>query len=425
MSVSSAHSIGSNSAERPSGRVRSDRLNRRLEIMARFGATDKNGVNRQALSTEDLQAQLQMVAWAAELGFQPSTDPAGNLFLRWEGTDSSLAPVLTGSHLDSQPTGGKFDGVYGVLAALEAVEAIKDAGLTPRRSIEIVSWMNEEGSRFAPGMMGSRAYANPASLNEMSATTDAQGISVASALASTHRGLKDIPYRQLGGRPHAFIETHIEQGTELEQRKATIGVVTGIQGKCTFRIALIGEAAHAGTSRRAERKDALMAAVDIISALGEHLHDDADVVKFTVGRLIVEPNAPSVVPSQVTFSIDLRHPDSAVLTKLSDMIGPICEAHKGPCAVAVKELSTAMSTEFAPELRAAIRRAADSLEIAHLDMLSAAGHDARYLGEVCASAMIFVPSHLGITHNEAEFTAAEDLYDGTRVLADVIWELAS
>ncbi|MFK4533456.1 N-carbamoyl-L-amino-acid hydrolase [Bradyrhizobium ottawaense] len=405
--------------------VSAGRLNRRLDVMARYGATEKRGVNRQALSAEDLQAQLQMVRWAAELELRPSTDPAGNLFIRYEGTDPALAPILTGSHLDSQPTGGRFDGVYGVLAALEAVEAIRDAGLRPQRSIEIVSWMNEEGSRFAPGMMGSRAYANPDGLADILSTTDADGVSVSSALEIVHKGLRDVPHRMLGGRPYAYIETHIEQGPELERQNTTIGVVSGIQGKRTFRVTISGEAAHAGTSCRAVRKDALMAAVRIIGALDQQFDDKADVVKFTVGRLTVEPNAPSVVPSAVTFSIDLRHPESAELTRLGDLVVPICEAQKGPCAVSVKELSTAMSVEFAHELRNCIRRAADQLKIAHLDILSAAGHDARYLGDVCPSAMIFVPSHQGITHNEAEFTSLQDLVDGARVLADVLCELTS
>jgi N-carbamoyl-L-amino-acid hydrolase len=425
MSASPPNPSGRGSLYRPSQNVCAERLNLRLEAMAQFGATEKGGVNRQALSAEDLQAQLQMIRWAAELGFQPSTDPAGNLFIRCEGTDPSLAPVLTGSHLDSQPTGGRFDGVYGVLAALEAVQAIRDADLRPRRSIEIVSWMNEEGSRFAPGMMGSRAYADPTSLSEILATTDAHGVSVARALAVVHDGLGNIPHRMLGGRPHAYIETHIEQGPELERQNATIGIVTGIQGKRTFRVNVVGEAAHAGTSRRAERKDALMAAVRAIGALGQQFDDHADVVKFTVGRLTVEPNAPSVVPSDVTFSIDLRHPDSIELNRLGNLVAPVCEAHVAPCSVSVKELSTAMSIEFALHLRDRIRRAAGRLEIAHLDILSAAGHDARYLSEACASAMIFVPSHQGITHNEAEFTSLDDLVDGTRVLADVLCELAS
>jgi N-carbamoyl-L-amino-acid hydrolase len=410
---------------RASRHVSAERLGRRLDAMAQYGATDKRGVNRQALSAEDLQAQLQMIRWGAELGLQPSTDPAGNLFLRLEGRDPSLAPVLTGSHLDSQPTGGRFDGVYGVLAALEAVEALQNARVTPRRPIEIVSWMNEEGSRFAPGMMGSRAYADPASLDEILATTDADGVSVARALADVHDGLRDVPRRVLGGRPHAYIETHIEQGPELERQQIPIGVVTGIQGKRTFRVSFTGEAAHAGTARRAERKDALMAAVRAIDALSRQFDDAADLVRFTVGRLTVEPNAPSVVPSSVTFSIDLRHPESAELIRLGDLIGPICDAARGPCAVSVRELSTAMSLAFAPDLRARIRAAADDLTIAHLDLLSTAGHDARYLNEVCPSAMIFVPSHQGITHNEAEFTPLDDLVDGARVLADVLGDLAS
>jgi N-carbamoyl-L-amino-acid hydrolase len=425
MSTSSPNSRGQGPIIHPSQHVCSERLNRRLQVMAQYGANEKGGVNRQALSAEDLQAQLQMVRWAADMGLQPSSDPAGNLFLRFEGTNPSLAPVLTGSHLDSQPTGGRFDGVYGVLAALEAVEAIRDAGLRPRRAIEIVSWMNEEGSRFAPGMMGSRAYADPASLSDILSVTDACGVSVATALEAIHSGLGEIPHRSLGGCPHAYIEVHIEQGPELERQNKTIGVVTGIQGKRTFRVALLGEAAHAGTSRRAERKDALMAAVRVICALGQQFDDPDDVVKFTVGRLTVEPNAPSVVPSGVTFSIDLRHPDSKELTLLGDLIAPICEAYRGPCSVNVQELSNAMSLEFAPELRNCIRSAAAHLKIAQLDILSAAGHDARYLHQVCASAMIFVPSHQGITHNEAEFTSLKDLVDGTRVLADVICDLAS
>lgn len=409
----------------PSQHVRSERLNRRLEVMAQYGANEKGGVNRQALSPEDLQAQLQMVRWAADLGLQPSIDPVGNLFLRFEGTDPWLAPVLTGSHLDSQPTGGRFDGVYGVLAALEAVEAIRNAGLRPRRAIEIVSWMNEEGSRFAPGMMGSRAYADPGSLSDILSVTDAGGVSVATALEAIHNGLREIPHRSLGGCPHAYIEAHIEQGPELERQNKTIGVVTGIQGKRTFRVALVGEAAHAGTSHRSERKDALMAAVRVIGALSQQFDDPDDVVKFTVGRLTVEPNAPSVVPNGVTFSIDLRHPDSKELTILGNLIAPVCEAHRGPCSVSVQELSNAMSLEFASELRNCIRSAAAQLEIAHLDILSAAGHDARYMNQVCASAMIFVPSHEGITHNEAEFTSLKDLVDGARVLADVLCDLAS
>jgi N-carbamoyl-L-amino-acid hydrolase len=402
-----------------------DRLNRRLAIMSTYGATPKGGVNRQALSTEDLQAQRQLIRWGAELGMQPSSDPAGNLFLRFEGADPSLPPVLSGSHLDSQPAGGRFDGVYGVLAALEAVEAIREAGLSPRRAIEVVSWMNEEGSRFAPGMMGSMAYAYPGSLSETFLVRDENGVSVQEALAFVQSGLRDTARRPLGGHPHAYIEAHIEQGPLLERRKAVVGVVSGIQGKRTFRVEIDGETAHAGTSTRAERKDALLAAVRIIDALAKQLHDDADIVKFTVGRLTVEPNAPSVVANRVVFSIDLRHPDSSELARLGDLIRAICEANAGACRASLAELSTSMSLEFPRPIRDKIRAIASSLKIAHFDLLSAAGHDARHLHQVCPSGMIFVPSRGGVTHNEAEYTSAEDLADGARVLTDLLAELSS
>lgn len=425
MTPASLHPAGDRAAKRPSRYVRKDRLNGRLATMSTYGAIPNGGVNRQALSAEDLQAQLQLIGWGIELGMLASTDPAGNLFLRREGREPSLAPVLSGSHLDSQPTGGRFDGVYGVLAALEAVEATRDAGLNLRRPIEIVSWMNEEGSRFAPGMMGSRAYADAGSLNDILSVIDADGTSVREALAFVHHGLRDIPRRPLGGRPHAYVEAHIEQGPVLEREGAVIGVVTGIQGKKTFRVAVAGEAAHAGTATQAERKDALMAAVRIINALEECFHDDRDLVRFTVGRLTVEPNAPSVVSRRVEFSIDLRHPQSTELLKLGDLVRPVCEAHAGPCAVAVSELSSATSIDFAPELRSMIRSSADCLNIRHLDILSAAGHDSRFVVSLCPAAMIFVPSHDGITHNEAEYTSPDDLTDGARVLADVLVELAS
>ena len=421
---SSTHSED-NVPRSPSHFVSMDRLNQRLAVMSSYGATPKGGVNRQALTAEDLQAQLQLIRWGAELGMLPSSDPAGNLFLRREGADPSLEPVLSGSHLDSQPTGGRFDGVYGVLAALEAVNAIQDAGLNPRRSIEIVSWMNEEGSRFAPGMMGSTAYANPGSLSEMLSVKDADGVSVRDALSFIHGGLQEIPRRPLGGRPHAYIEAHIEQGPLLEQQNAAVGVVSGIQGKRTFQVEIIGEAAHAGTSPRSERKDAMLAAVRIIGALAARLHDGADVVKFTVGRLTVEPNAPSVVANRVVFSIDLRHPNSAELTSLGDLIGPLCASNAGPCRVSLTELSNAASLEFPETIRDGIRAIAGRLKIAHLDLLSFAGHDARHLHKICPSGMIFVPSRDGITHNEAEYTPGEDLADGARVLADRLGELSS
>jgi N-carbamoyl-L-amino-acid hydrolase len=393
--------------------------------MARIGATEKGGVNRQALSEEDATAQRTLVEWGGRLGLKPSVDAIGNLFLRLEGADASAPPVMSGSHLDSQPTGGKFDGVFGVLAAFEAVEAIIASGERPRASIDVVAWMNEEGSRFAPGMMGSAVYAGDRALDPTLAVVDRNDVSVKEALARVREHLRDVPERGLGERAAAYVEAHIEQGPHLESEGLTIGVVTGIQGKRTFSVRVDGEAAHAGTSTRAERRDALLAAIAMVQALTASMHDDEDIVKFTVGRFDVTPSAPSVVPSSVDFSIDLRHPDSTVLQALGDRVAPICEAHAGVCAVRVTELSSAMSLEFPEAMRALIRDAATRLDLPHRDILSTAGHDARYLHYVCPTGMIFVPSHLGLTHCENEYTSAPDLAAGARVLADVLWKLAS
>ena len=412
-------------AQPASGFVNEDRLSRRLTAMAAIGATAQGGVNRQALTREDALAQRLLIEWGAELGLSPCTDPAGNLFLRLPGLDADAAPVLSGSHLDSQPTGGKLDGVYGVLAALEAVQAIVATGVTPHRPIEIVAWMNEEGSRYAPGMMGSAAFTGARPLPAILAVTDAAGISVAQALADVRRLLPEIPQRKLGLPVAAYVEAHIEQGPELEQHGDTIGVVTGIQGKRTFRVQVLGAAAHAGTSRRAERKDAMLAATGMIQALAHALHDPEDIVKFTVGRYLASPNAPSVVASEVVFSIDLRHPDSTRLKALGDQIAPICQASAAPCDVHVEELSRADSLEFPPAMRDRVRRAAARLGLRHRDILSTAGHDARYLHPHSPSAMIFVPSHLGLTHCETEYTAPADLAAGARVLVDVLTELAN
>ncbi len=393
-------------------------------LLARHGATPAKGVNRQALSAEEIAARRELIGWGKTLGLAPYTDPAGNFFLRMEGSDRNAAPVLTGSHLDSQPTGGKFDGVYGVLAALEAVQAICESGRAPKRSIEIVAWMNEEGSRFAPGMMGSAAFAGAAPLSGMLPIRDAMGISVEQGLAEMARAFPSVPQRELGRTVAAYIETHIEQGPVLEKEGFSVGVVTGIQGKRTFRATVTGEEAHAGTSQRRDRKDALLAAATMIQALAKALHDKEDIVKFTVGRLEIKPNAPSVVAGQAVFSIDLRHPIEATLRALGDRVPEICKANAGPCSVKLEELVSAMPLVFPPAMRDVIRAAASRLGLRTMDLPSAAGHDARYLHGICPSGMIFVPCKDGISHNEAESATPDDLYDGTRVLAETLVTLA-
>jgi N-carbamoyl-L-amino-acid hydrolase len=406
-------------------RVSEARLWERHMAMARHGATAAGGVNRQALSPEDAAAQAELIGWGVALGLTAATDPAGNVFLRLEGADREAAPVLTGSHLDSQPTGGKFDGVYGVLAAFEAVEVLIEAGVQPRRPIEIVAWMNEEGSRFAPGMMGSEAFAGLRDLDEIMAVRDLGGISVAEAMAATRAALPRLPELPLCRPVAAYVEAHIEQAPVLEREARTIGVVTGIQGKRTFRVEVTGQEAHAGTTPLAERKDALLAATAMVQRLHPICAEAGEQVMFTVGRLVAEPNAPSVVAGKAVFSIDLRHPDQPTLERLGNAISATCEAARGPCQVKVTELVNAPSLEFPATMRDRIRRVASNLRLPLLDLPSLAGHDARQIHKVAPSGMIFIPCRGGISHNEAEWAEPSHLAAGARVLAEVIGELAA
>jgi N-carbamoyl-L-amino-acid hydrolase len=392
--------------------------------LAEVGATAAGGVNRQALSEEDIRARRILIEWGRSLGLQPFGDAMGNLFLRLAGRDDDAPPVLTGSHLDSQPTGGRFDGVYGVLAGLEAVQAIIAAGVRPRHGVEVVAWTNEEGSRFAPGMMGSALFRGQRDLDAMRAVVDAKGISVGSELDRVHAAEPDVPLRPLGFPVAAFVEAHIEQGPVLELRACSVGVVTGIQGKRVFRVTVEGEENHAGTSPRALRKDALVAAVNMLHALHAEMHDVEDVVKFTVGHLELSPNAPSVVPARAHFSIDLRHPDAKVLERLGNRVAPLCEGNRGPCDVEVKELSHDPPLDFPVQMVDLIREQAAALGFAHMDLPSAAGHDARHLHYVCPTGMIFVPCAGGISHNEAESAQPEHLHHGACVLADTLVRLA-
>ena len=409
----------------PAARIDAARLWERHQRLARHGAMPDGGVNRQALSAEEIAAWRELVGWARDAGLAAYTDPAGNLFLRLEGTDAEAAPVLTGSHLDSQPSGGKFDGVFGVLAGLEAAQAFRAAGIALRRPLEIVAWMNEEGSRFVPGMMGSAAFTGAAPLDAFLAVRDAAGVSVRDGLAVLREAFPDVPSRPLGRSVAAYVEAHIEQGPILEREGCTIGIVTGIQGKRTFRVTVRGEEAHAGTSTPRERKDALLAAVRMIAALDDALRDGDEVVKFTVGRLDVTPNAPSVVAGTAVFSIDLRHVDSATLATLGDRIAGICAAEASPCSVQVDELTRASSLTFPTSMTSLVRESAKTLGIPAMDIFSAAGHDARFLHAVCPTGMIFVPCKDGISHNVLESATPEDLAAGTGVLVDVLMKLAS
>jgi len=404
--------------------INADRLWTRLMALAEIGATPAGGVNRQALSDGEIAAWRRVMSWAGEAGLAPSTDAAGNLFLTLAGRDRAAPPFLIGSHLDSQPTGGKFDGAAGVMAALEAAVSLAEQGEKPARDVIVVAWMNEEGSRFAPGMMGSEAFTGERNMEAIRAARDTDGISVAEALDRLHQAFPDVPHRPLGFAAGAYLELHIEQGPLLEAAACTIGVVTGIQGKKTFQVVVEGAEGHAGTLAQSERRDALAAFAGIASALHAEIGSiDADI-KFTIGRVAVVPNAPSVVPSRVSFSIDLRHPDNAVLDAAGRRIKALCLENAAPCAVAVTRLVDAPPNAFDPHLRTGIAEAAREQGHSVMDILSAAGHDARHLAKICPAAMIFIPCRDGASHVEHEWAEPDHVAAGAAVLAQVLRGLA-
>lgn len=406
----------------PADRVDAARLVRRLDALARHGARADGGVDRPALSTAEIAARAELVAWGRAAGLEPFTDRLANLILRLPGR-TDAAPVLAGSHIDSQPTGGRFDGTVGVLAALEAVAAIRASGIVPKRPIEVVAWMNEEGGRFAPGMMGSEAFAGLKTPEDILPTADAAGVTVGEAVAAVLAADDNVPVRPLPGRAHAFVEAHIEQGTVLEAAGVPLGVVTGIQGTRRYRVRVTGEAAHAGTTARADRRDALMAAMRMIAAIEDLTREAADTL-FTVGLFEVKPNAPSVIPAEAFFSIDIRQADDAVLDRLGTAIPATLAAHAGPCAVEVREIAHARSVAFDEGLRRTLYEAAGALGAPAIDVFSAAGHDARSLARVCPTAMLFIPCRGGVSHHPSEHAEAEHIVLAARVLATTLARLA-
>ena len=407
------------------GAVDEARLWRRMMDMAQFGATPAGGVNRAAFSAEDIQARKTLIDWASEFGFATATDEIGNLYVRRAGTSGDDAPVVTGSHLDSQPKGGKFDGAYGVVGGFEALEAIERAGVETRRPIEVVAWSNEEGGRFQPGAMGSAVFAGDYPLDDALAAVDPDGVVLADALKETLASTPGVARREMRFAMAGYVEAHIEQGPRLENDDLTIGVVSGVQGLTWYRVEVFGVEAHAGTAPLKGRKDALKSAVSMVAALEQLMADESDTIRFTVGRFECGPGAPSTVPSHVLFTVDFRHPDLKTFVDLGGKIKGVCEANARGCRVEVERISYSEPVVFDPAVIDLVRGSAEALELPHMDMVSGAGHDAMHVAALCPSGMIFVPCEKGLSHNEAENATASDLAAGARVLAACLVDLAN
>jgi N-carbamoyl-L-amino-acid hydrolase len=394
-----------------------------LHAIARHGGRDDGGVDRPALSGDDIAARNTLIGWAQARGIAAYQDEAANLFLRLEGADPALPPLLIGSHLDSQPTGGKFDGAYGVIAGCEVIAALQDAGLVPPRAIEAVSWTNEEGSRFLPGATGSSAFAGSRDLATMRAGITVEGLPVGQlideVIAATTAELR--PLRATGAFGH--LEVHIEQGPILEHEALRIGVVEGIQGVSRLRISVEGEAAHAGTMPHAMRKDAVMAMVRILAALDPLTRAPEDVLRLTFGRIEVAPNVPNTVPAEALVTLDLRHPDAEVIETTIAAISQAIDDHAAPCRATLERVSAVAPVHFPEPLRALVERCASALGEPSRRMISGAGHDSLHLARLCPTTMIFVPCARGVSHHPSEDATSGDLAAGTRVLAATAWEM--
>ncbi|GMQ95730.1 MAG: Zn-dependent hydrolase [Gammaproteobacteria bacterium] len=400
-----------------------DRLWASLMEMGRIGATPGGGVGRIALTDLDRQARDRFVSWCQESGCSVRVDPMGNIFARRQGSDAGLAPVLTGSHLDTQPLGGKFDGIYGVLAGLEAVRAMNDAGVTTRAPVDVVVWTDEEGVRFS-GMLGSGVFSGVYALEDALARTDSDGVSMSAALeAIGYAGSEPVG----GNPPRAFFEAHIEQGPILEAEGKTVGVVMGAQGQRCFQVTVTGEEGHAGTLPMTLRRDALLGAARMLDAVNAVAFTHQPHPVITVGCIDVRPNSPNTIPGRTQFSIDSRHPDNTVLATVEQQMRESCAAiaAEANLEIAFELVSARDSVSFDESCVRSIREAAERLSIPHRDIYSGAGHDACNLAMAAPTAMIFVPCERGISHNEQENARPEDLADGCSVLTSVLMETAS
>jgi beta-ureidopropionase / N-carbamoyl-L-amino-acid hydrolase len=396
-------------------RVDGARLWESLETMARIGATPRGGVCRLALTELDRAARDLFVQWARDADCAVRVDRIGNIFARRAGRDETAAPVLTGSHADTQPTGGRYDGIYGVLGALEVVRALNDAQVETQRPIDVVVWTNEEGSRFAPAMIASGVFAGAYPLDYGLSRTDASGTTIGEALARIgYDGAEPV-----GGFPvHAAYELHIEQGAILERSGNTVGVVTAGQGQRWYEVRLEGVDAHAGTTPMELRRDALVGAarmIDFVESLGR-CHGPHG--RATVGMIDARPNSRNTVPGKCFFTVEFRHPDAAVLAQMDAALRAQLDTVAGGMGLghSIEQIFEYPPVPFAPDCVEAVRTAAQALGLSHTDIVSGAGHDACYIARIAPTGMIFVPCVDGLSHNEAEAITPEWAEAGANVL---------
>jgi N-carbamoyl-L-amino-acid hydrolase len=388
---------------------------------AQFGATPKGGICRLTLTDLDRQVRDWFKAQCEALGCAVVVDEVGTMFARRPGKNPNLPPIAMGSHLDTQPTGGKFDGVLGVLAALEAMRTLHQAGYETNAPIEIVNWTNEEGARFAPAMLASGVFAGVFSPDYAFARTDRDGKTFGDELQRI--GYKGA--EKAGGRKFsAMFELHIEQGPILEAEGRMIGAVQGVQGIRWYEVTVTGEAAHTGTTPMALRKNALIGAARMIERIDAIAREHAPDAVGAVGLIENKPNSRNVIPGEVFFSVDFRHPDEKILDAMEAKFRAALADVMPPLKLTCTETRIWQSppVKFAPELIECVRIGAEKAGFKSRDMISGAGHDAAYIARVAPTTMIFVPCAGGISHNEAESTSFDECAAGAQVLLNAVLE---
>jgi N-carbamoyl-L-amino-acid hydrolase len=403
--------------------IDSARLWSTLIETAAIGGTPKGGICRLSLTELDREIRAWFVERCAALGAEVTIDAIGNIFARRPGRNPALPPIGFGSHLDTQPTGGKFDGILGVLAGLEVLRTLEAAGYETEAPLELVNWTNEEGARFAPSMMGSAVFAGKLALAAARARLDKDGISVGAALdGGGLAGTAPCGDRHYGG----FVELHIEQGPLLEASGTEIGIVTGVQGIRWYEVAVTGQDSHAGTTPMPHRRDAFQGTARLavaLDALARHHGPDAVA---TIGICRVAPGSTNVIPGRVDFTIDLRHPDDAVLEDMEAAIKAEIAALAGAIGleIAVVPVQKAAPVRFDPRIVETIRASAAASGFSHRDMVSGAGHDAVNIAAIAPTGMIFVPCAGGLSHNEAESITEDQAGAGAQILLRTVLALA-
>jgi N-carbamoyl-L-amino-acid hydrolase len=405
--------------------INGGRLLARLQSFAEIGGTAKGGVNRQALTEGDRHARQLLAELAVARGFEVFQDPVANLFVWRKGHDATLPPLLIGSHLDTQPAGGRFDGALGTLSAFEVLESLEDQNVQCERSVVVVSWTNEEGCRFSPGCMGSMAFSEgmiPASWGDKVAT---DGAGFAEELTLTIASLPEAAMLPLGFPIHAYLEVHIEQGPSLEAAGIPIGVVKGIQGTRWLDVTVAGQTAHAGTTGLAWRRDPLHALTAALSSLYAAVMPGDPDARFTIGRISAEPGSVNAIPEEVRCTVDIRHPDPRRLNEIEELvksrIGQEAESHG--CRAQFSRVFDMPPCVFSEPLREVIKDAAAVCKVESMPMLSGAFHDALFVNRIAPAGMIFVPCRDGLSHNEAEHVEPSGIIVGCEVLGQATLSL--